>query len=565
VSALPTSADRGTAFVAKLSPAGDALVYATYLGGTGGDGAAGIALGPGGEAFVTGLTQSLDFPTVNALYEAFAGDGGCPPGRGFVSELSASGDSLVYSTYLGGHGHDEPRGIGVDGAGNAFVAGWASSPDFPTLNPVSTWVAEDAGPYGQVTHAFVTGIAAGGGALLYSTLLAGSGTEGANGIAVDTSGNAFVVGGTSSTDFPTKNALQGALPGPTSTFVTELSPAGALVYSTFLGGSGPDVATGVAVDGAGSAYVVGQAASADFPTVSPAFASGATFLSKLAPGGSALTYSTYLPAGSAVAVDATGTAFVAGTVVTTTFPVLDPLAGSTSNVEGKSNGVLTAVTPAGSALVYATYLGDGQHSEGQPQQIEAVAAGGPGEVYVTGFTNWTSFPATNALCGSASPGGNAFVAWISTNGTPGGAGNQPPGVCPTPQLSAGARQDTLPACQGIVPDNTARVLCGCSTVGRAGWSAGAWGLAVLAGLAGVRRARRRGLLPAPPCRRPRISSVPPSVSRRSARASAPSSTRFSPGTARSRSSPPGRASLCATSCPPSRWRGRRSSSRRSSR
>jgi hypothetical protein len=490
VDALPTSAQRGTSFVAKLSPGGDALVYATYLGGTGGDDASGIALGPGGEAFVTGMTRSLDFPTVNALYEALPGDGGCPSGRGFVSELSATGDSLVYSTYLGGHVRDEPRGIGVDAAGNAFVAGWTSSPDFPTVSPVSVWVAGDAGPTSPATHAFVTGIAAGGGSLLYSTLLAGTGDEGANGIAVDAAGNAFVVGGTSSADFPTKDALQGAFAAPTTTFVTELSAAGALVYSTFLGGSGQDVATGVAVDGAGSAYVVGQAASTDFPTVNPAFPSGGAFLTKLAPGGSALVYSTYLPAGSAVAVDAEGTAFVAGTVTTTDFPVLDPLAGSSSNVTGKSNGVLAAVTPAGSALVYATYLGDGLGSEGQPQEITAVAARGAGDAYVTGFTDWTNFPATNAICASAAAGGNAFVAWISTNGPAGGGGNQSPGACPTMQLSAGSRQDTVPGCEGVVPDDVVRPLCGCATVGRAGSQVGPWGLAALCALAGARRARR---------------------------------------------------------------------------
>ena len=213
-------------------------------------------------------------------------------------------DPLLYSTYLGGSGADNGSGIAVDSAGNAYVTGATSSANFPTQGPVQPMFA------GGRSDAFVAKINATGSALIYSTYLGGGGDDSGSGIALDTEGNAYVSGWTTSTNFPTLNALQSAYGGGDyDAFVTQINASGsALVYSTYLGGSGIDLGSGIAVDSAGSAYVVGTTASSDFPTTPNAFQAacgdvsefgcffGDGFVAKINAAGSALIYSTYLAA-----------------------------------------------------------------------------------------------------------------------------------------------------------------------------------------------------------------------------------------------------------------------------
>src|SRR5437667_430244 len=237
------------------------LVDSTYLGGSGWDYGYGIAVDAAGSAYVTGVTSSTDFPTASALQ---ATNGGGVEGDAFVTKLDPTGSALVYSTYLGGSGDDYGYGIAVDAAGSAYVTGSADSTDFPTVNPLQA-------ANGGVGDAFVSKLDATGSALLYSTYLGGSARDAASGIAVDGAGSAYVTGYTISTNFPTMNPLQAAHGGGYShAFVTKLDAAGsALLYSTYLGGSARDAASGIAVDGAGSAYVTGLTRSANFPTVNP--------------------------------------------------------------------------------------------------------------------------------------------------------------------------------------------------------------------------------------------------------------------------------------------------------
>jgi hypothetical protein len=253
------------AFLAKVNPAGSALVYSTYLGGSGYDYGYGIAVDGSGNAYATGMTESTNFPTMNPLQPA---NGATNPTleNAFVAKLDSTGSALIYSTYFGGSGGDYGFGIAVDTWGNAYITGY-TGPGFPTMNPLQP--AFGGGTYG--TDAFVTKLNPTGSALVYSTYLGGSEDDVGWGIAVDSSGNAYVTGYTQSTDFPTVNPLQPANGGGYSdAFVAELNSTGsALVYSTYLGGTSEDIGWGIAVDSSGSAYVTGITVSTDFPTMNP--------------------------------------------------------------------------------------------------------------------------------------------------------------------------------------------------------------------------------------------------------------------------------------------------------
>jgi hypothetical protein len=273
----PTLAGGFDAFVVKLNAAGSALVYSTYLGGSGDESnvffdgistAGGIAVDSAGAAYVTGETESSDFPVANALQAALSGSSDA-----FVTKLTPAGSGLVYSTYLGGSAFELGRGIAVDAAGNAFVAGQTSGADFPTANP------RQATYGGGVGDAFVAKLNPSGSALVYSTFLGGSGFDRGLAIAVDSDGNAYVVGETESADFPTAEPLQSAFGGGLGdAFVAKLTETGAAFgYSTYLGGSGLDRALGVAVDGTGNAYVTGDTESTNFQTTGLQIAPGGGF------------------------------------------------------------------------------------------------------------------------------------------------------------------------------------------------------------------------------------------------------------------------------------------------
>ncbi len=383
------------AFVAKLNPAGTNLIYATYLGGNDQDQALGIAVDASGSAYVTGQTCSRNFPTQDPIQPMMAGL--CD---GFVTKLNAAGSALDYSTYLGGSQLDPSMGIAVDTAGNAYVAGWTQSANFPTRNAMQPALA-------GIGDAFLTKFSPNGSELVFSTFLGGSNLDFARAVAVDAAGNAYLTGETRSTNFPTVNPLQpvkGAGASVGDAFVTKFNPTGtALVYSTFLGGSCDNEAWGIAVDAAGSAYVTGNTCSTNFPTVNAfqsQFGGGEfsrdAFVSKLNPAGSALVYSTYLGgSGSendenmgAIAVDAAGQAYVGGQTNSANFPVKSALQ---SQRRGNSDFFITKFTAAGSAVVYSTYLG-GSDEDGL--YLGGMAVDGMGNAFVAGFTRSKDFPTT---------------------------------------------------------------------------------------------------------------------------------------------------------------------------
>ena len=314
------------AYVAKLNASGNALIYSTYLGGSTSDTGLSIAVDRAGNAYVTGDTDSSDFPTAAALYGSYAGGSL----DSFVTKLNASGSALVYSTYLGGSEHERGWGIAVDNEGNAYVAGYTVSDDFPTASAL----------YGSRASGdrdgFVTKLDASGSAMIYSTYLGGSRSEEAYGIAVDNAGNTYVTGDTGSDDFPTAAALYGSYAGGSDLFVTKLNASGsAFIYSTYLGGSGSEFRGAIAADRAGNAYVTGLTTSTNFPTAAALSGSlsGGTdvFVTKLNASGSALSYSTYLggsgldsESGLGIAVDKAGNAYVTGETGSVDFPKVNP-------------------------------------------------------------------------------------------------------------------------------------------------------------------------------------------------------------------------------------------------
>jgi hypothetical protein len=245
----------GDAFVAKFSSTGSSLVYLTYLGGTGDDAALALAVDAAGAAYITGATDSPNFPIASAVQSAIAGSPspifGLHPFDAFVTKLSPSGSALVYSTYLGGDNQEEGLAIAVGADTSAFVTGFTQSPNFPTNRPYQAGLA-------GVANAFVTKFSPAGSNLIYSTYLGGTNLDQGAGIAVDAAGRAFVTGMTSSTNFPTLLAGQPRLGGGEDAFVTVVAADGqSLVRSTYLGGAANDAAYKIALDAAGGAYVVG--------------------------------------------------------------------------------------------------------------------------------------------------------------------------------------------------------------------------------------------------------------------------------------------------------------------
>lgn len=265
-------------FVSKLNPDGTSVVYSTYLGGTADSRGNSIAVDASGAAYVAGETGGGAFPTTSGAFQTASSGGDA-----YVTKLNAAGTALVYSTYLGGSGVDHAGAIAVDAADVAYVAGTTASSNFP-VTPGALQTAFAGGD----SDAFASKLNATGTALVYSTYLGGTAAEDANGIAVDLTGFADVAGRTSSTNFPTTpDAAQPALSGSSDGFVIRIDPTGSAPdYSTYLGGSDAEVATAIAVDGTGSAYVTGTTFSRDFPVTAGAFqttpSNTASFVSKFA-------------------------------------------------------------------------------------------------------------------------------------------------------------------------------------------------------------------------------------------------------------------------------------------
>ncbi|HTW57142.1 MAG TPA: SBBP repeat-containing protein [Terriglobales bacterium] len=450
------AASRG-AFVAKIDPTGSTLLYSTYLSGSGGgEAATGLAVDASGNVYLAGNTNSTDFPTYNPFQSACATHtqaGACS--TAFLTKISPTGDSLVFSTYLGGSGGESASGLTVDAAGSVYVTGITSSLDFP----VTTGAAQSKCGGACQQSAFVAKFAPSGQSLSYATYLGGSGLDTAADIAVDGAGGAYIAGQTTSSDFPLVTPFQkSCAPDPASTsgaciataFVTKLKADGStIVYSTFLAGSLGSQAAAIAVDSLGSAYVTGSTQSSDFPVVQPfqkscgmakssSQCSVDAFVTKLAPSGKTLVYSTYLGGSgsdqaSAIVVDSAGHATVAGTTESADFPTV---AAVQSKLKGTNDAFVARLNAAGSALTFSTYHGGSATESGNSVAIDA-----KGNIYVAGATSSTDFPTQHPFQSSCT--GTCASAFVSAMSAPPPQGTDPSTTVVTPSVNPSVYGQTV--------------------------------------------------------------------------------------------------------------------------
>ena len=485
----------GDAFVSKLDAASGYPVYITYLGGSNDDGAVSIAVDGAGNAYVTGFTDSPDFPVTNSIpggvprlpnstniSGTFSKSFGSYPVDAFVTELGPSGSNLVYSTYLGGSGMDSGLGIAVDSTGNAYVTGVTYSTNFPVINAI---------PYPGRTNmffdhlactnsiyfnanAFITKIGPGGTNLVYSSYFGGTNFDEGKGIAVDNDGNVYVTGFTASTNFPTLNAvvqqmvwtnvvgtnqisitnslngylLNGSTTNKTSSFdafVAKFDSTGTnLLYSTFLGGTNNDVANGIAVDTNGNAYVTGWTTSTNFPNTAGLYSFVSTnislnilatnvFLTKITNAigttnvgiaWSAVFGGEGADIGYGVAVDPAGNnVFVTGSASSTNFPTYNVPGLMSSTNSGKSDAFVIAFTNTTAntiALLYSGYLGGKENDFGYGIAVDA-----NDNAYVVGQTLSINFPTFNGEFTSRNGTNDAFLTKIMWTVPPPEIGTQP--------------------------------------------------------------------------------------------------------------------------------------------
>ena len=345
--------------VLKLNPAGNALVYSGFLGGEENDSVEGVAVDAAGIAYVTGGTKSIGFPTTVTAYQPTrAGDTDA-----ILTKINAAGSALLYSTYLGGSGTDRGSGVVIDPSGNAYVAGFTGANDFPTDNAFQPGFG---GSFDAFVARFDTN-GSGAGSLVFCSYLGGTGDDKAYGLAIDnTAGSLYLTGQTSSNNFPLLSPAQPVFGGSFDAFIAKVSTSGAKVFATYLGGTGDDRGTGIAVNAAGATYVTGFTSSTNFPTVTPLqISSGGgfdAFVAKLNPGGSAFLFSTYL-GGSAnesntttgastnpIALDSASDAYVTGFTSSTNFPTVTPLQPAKS---GGQDAFVVKLADATSAADYS--------------------------------------------------------------------------------------------------------------------------------------------------------------------------------------------------------------------
>jgi hypothetical protein len=428
------------------------ISYSTYIGGSQQDLGRGIAVDRSGNVYVTGGTGSANFPKRNAYQSTFGGVFDV-----FVLKLNPTGTGIIYSTYLGGSEDEVGNGIAVDQYGRAYVTGITISQNFPVSSgafdrtPGGGNCSPDPSFPGPCPDAFVAQLYATGAGIFYSSYLGGSGEDSGEDIAVDTSGNAYVAGRTSSGNFPTtvgaydrtlNDAATVEVPG--DAFVTKVRSLGTrLLYSTYLGGKSFDTGSGIAIlppmdtqqDDLYTVYVTGSTSSTNFPTTAGARdrtynggnLGGDVFVTRLTATGSGLLYSTYIGGssedyGEGIAVDSSGNAYVTGQTESSNFPTTAGARDRTCGTDGACNrssaggavqpdAYVSKLNTTGSALVYSTYVG----GSGTDVAYD-VALNAAGNAHITGFTESADFPRANAFQTTRRGGTDAFITKLTLTG-----------------------------------------------------------------------------------------------------------------------------------------------------
>jgi hypothetical protein len=380
--------------IAELSSSGSTLLYATYLGGSSsGDVPKGISVDPLGRVTVIGDAISTDFPLMNPYQAASAGGNDA-----FITRLSAAGSSLDFSTYLGGSATETGDAVTQGPGGSLLVAGTTNSTNFPLMNPYLSSIGG--------TDAYVTMLDPVTATLLYSTRLGGSGAETVADVCLDPLGRMVVAGGTSSTDFPTQSPTQGANAGGTDAYLTVFAAGGAsLAFSSYLGGSGSDYATGLAVSSAGDYFIAGYTGSSGFPLLNAyQTAAGAGFFAKIDPNTPAVLFSSFFGGPSAflgrIATNALGYLFLAGRTGSGSFPVLNNFGPPPWSFAGFA----TVLSPTCNALVLSTIYGGTGFSFGNDIDADDL-----GNVATCGFANYDITPIVNAYQSIHGTGGGSAV------------------------------------------------------------------------------------------------------------------------------------------------------------
>jgi hypothetical protein len=423
----------GNAFVTKLNATGTALVFSTYLGGSGSSGkfdsASGVAVDGSGNVYITGVTPSTDFPIKTQSAYQVVNNG--TPGNCFFTKLDPTGSTLLYSTYLGGSGNDACTAIALDSNGNAYLTGTATSTVFPVTPGMAIQTAGQSSGLAFVSR--IDTSLSGTNSLVYSTLLGGTSANFGTGIAVDAGFNAYITGQTTSTDFPVKSgAFQSTLKGTAgNAFVSQIdtTTANNLVYSTYLGGTSTgagsgDIGTAIALGPSSNVFVTGNTKATDFPVTAgvlqttPKNANSTTFVARLdttKANAASLVYATYLGGSSqdsaaAIAADSSGNAYVAGSTQSSDFPTIPGAPQFTRSTQNLQTGYVSVLNPTATALSFSTYFGG---TGGDAATGVALDASASPNIYVTGATASSDFPVTTGAFQTTFKTGAAFVAKLS--------------------------------------------------------------------------------------------------------------------------------------------------------
>ena len=392
------------AFLAKFSSNGS-LLFSTYFGGGSSDYGNTIDVDKSGYIFIAGSTQSTNFPLKNAYNTTFVG-----VTDSFLAKFSSNG-SLLFSTYLGGN-YDNCLNIAIDSNGNVYMTGYSSSYVFPLKNAYNS-------TYGGGINqgdAYLTEFS-NSGSLLFSTFLGGSGDEYGKGIAIDSNNNVYIVGSTTSSNFPMLQAINSTYGGNGDTFISEFNSSGSLLFSTYLGGSASDVANALTINSSNTIFITGYTSSTNFPTKnainSTINGNEDIFLTELNSTHS-IVYSTFFGGNNieeahGIATDSNGNIYIVGSTTSTNFPILN---GFNTSLIGSENVFIVEFTASGK-LLFSSYLGGSNFDISSTMFVD-----NNGIVYITGYTASANFPVKNAFestfsGGSSKYGYDAFLTKLS--------------------------------------------------------------------------------------------------------------------------------------------------------
>ncbi|MFX0060797.1 MAG: SBBP repeat-containing protein [Candidatus Hermodarchaeota archaeon] len=396
-------------FVAKLNSTGNGLVFSTYLGGYGPDYGTAIAVDATGNSYITGMTESSNFPMKNAYQNTYGGG----DYDAFITKLNATGNGLIFSTYMGGNGHDWSYDLAIDATRNTLITGYTTSTNFHMQNAYQDTYG--GGEY----DGFVTKLNAAGTGLVFSTYLGGSNADKGLGVALDDLGNTYVTGQTDSSDFPIIEAYQNTLSGNSDAFLTKLDATGSnLAFSTYFGGTDDDYGRSVEVDAIHDIYILGDTRSVDFPTLNAyQNISGGDqdcFMMHLNASDTTLMFSSYLGGadreeGNKILKNSADNVLIAGTTWSSNFPTVNAYQDTFG---GESDAFTAMLNLAGSVMetviIFSTYLGGSNYELGSGMAMDP-----DGNGYITGRTSSTDFPSTLDTYDNSFNGGNdAFVTKI---------------------------------------------------------------------------------------------------------------------------------------------------------